>query len=63
MDETTVFEAEWLTCPGHECSRRFGSVNGVVMHAVNKEDAKHADFDHREEAIMSIIEMYRSNDA
>lgn len=63
MDESAVFEADWLTCPGDECSRRFGSVNGVVMHAVLKEDAKHADFDRREEAIMSIIEMYRNDDA
>ena len=63
MAQASVYAADWLTCPADECSRRYGSVNGVVMHAINKEDAKHADFDHREETTRALIKMYRGNDA
>jgi len=63
MAQTDILEVEWFTCPAEGCGRRYGTINGVIMHAVNKPDEMHAEFRGRNEAIRSLLMMYREGDA
>ena len=50
--------AQLYLCPAG-CGRRFGTVNGVAMHAVNVDDQQHRHISGQHEAIALLIERER----